>query len=75
VVTDRQVRILMELLGKGKSLITAASKADMDEKTARKYRELGKLPSDIKVDHPAVSEFMSQKLAIITLHGICVGMG
>jgi len=51
VVTDRQVRILMELLGKGKSLITAASKADMDEKTARKYRELGKLPSDIKVDH------------------------
>ena len=23
----------------------------------------------------AVSEFMSQKLAIITLHGICVGMG
>lgn len=41
----------MELLGKGKSLITAASKADMDEKTARKYRELGKLPSDIKVDH------------------------
>ena len=51
MVTDRQVRILMELLGKGKSLITAASKADMDEKTARKYRELGKLPSDIKVDH------------------------
>jgi hypothetical protein len=24
---------------------------------------------------PAVSEFMSQKLVIITLHGICVGMG
>jgi hypothetical protein len=41
----------MELLGKGKSLITAASKADMDEKTARKYRRLGKLPSDIKVEH------------------------
>lgn len=41
----------MELLGKGKSLIAAAAKADMDEKTARKYRELGKLPSDIKVEH------------------------
>ena len=41
----------MELLGKGKSLIRAAAKADMDEKTARKYRELGKLPSDIKVEH------------------------
>ena len=41
----------MELLGKGKSLIAAASKADMDEKTARKYRRLGKLPSDIKVEH------------------------
>jgi hypothetical protein len=51
VVTDRQVRILMELLGKGKSLITAASKADMDEKTARKYRRIGKIPSDIKVEH------------------------
>jgi hypothetical protein len=38
VITDRQVRILMEMLGKGKSLIVAASKADMDEKTARKYR-------------------------------------
>ena len=42
----------MELLGKGKSLITAASKADMDEKTARKYRRIGKIPSDIKVEHP-----------------------
>ena len=41
----------MELLGKGKSLITAASKADMDEKTARKYRRIGKIPSDIKVEH------------------------
>jgi hypothetical protein len=41
----------MELLGKGKSLIAAAAKADMDEKTARKYRELEKLPSDIKVEH------------------------
>ncbi|MFC1841347.1 IS21 family transposase [Thermodesulfobacteriota bacterium] len=39
------------MLGKGKSLIVAAAKADMDEKTARKYRNLGKLPSEIKVEH------------------------
>ena len=51
MITDRQVRILMEMLGKGKSLIVAASKADMDEKTARKYRDLGKLPSEVKVEH------------------------
>ncbi|MFQ6067301.1 MAG: IS21 family transposase [bacterium] len=41
----------MELLGEGKGLFTAAAKADMDEKTARKYRGLGKLPSEIKVEH------------------------
>jgi hypothetical protein len=41
----------MELLGNGKSLAAAAAKADMDEKTARKYLKLGKLPSEIKVDH------------------------
>ena len=41
----------MELLGKGKNLCSSAAKADMDEKTARKYRNLNKLPSEIKVDH------------------------
>jgi hypothetical protein len=41
----------MELLGEGKSLAAAATKADMDEKTARKYRKLGESPSEIKVDH------------------------
>lgn len=51
MITDRQVRVLMEMLGKGKSLIVAAAKADMDEKTARKYRDSGKLPSEIKVEH------------------------
>ena len=51
MVTNRQVRVLKEMLGKGKSLIVAAAKADMDEKTARKYRDLGKLPSEIKVEH------------------------
>jgi len=41
----------MELLSEGKNLDAAAAKADMDEKTARKYRELGRLPSENKVDH------------------------
>jgi len=41
----------MELLGKGKSIAAAAAKADMDEKTARKYRHLRKLPSEINIDH------------------------
>jgi len=51
VVTDKQVRRLMESLGKGKSLSSASAKADMDEKTARKYRDLRQLPSEIRVDH------------------------
>jgi hypothetical protein len=51
MVTDREVRRLIELLGKGMSLATAAAKADMDEKTARKYRSLGILPHELKVDH------------------------
>jgi hypothetical protein len=51
MVTDREVRRLMELLGKGMSLVAAAAKADIDEKTARKYRSLGKLPHELRVDH------------------------
>jgi hypothetical protein len=51
MVTDREVRRLMELLGKGMTLASAAAKADMDEKTARKYRSLGKLPHEVRVDH------------------------
>jgi Mu transposase, C-terminal domain len=51
MVTDREVRRLMELLGKGMSLVTAAAKAEMDEKTARKYRSVGKLPHELRVDH------------------------
>jgi len=48
MVTDEQVRRLMSLMKKGKSLATAAAKAGMDEKTARKYRRLGKLPSEAR---------------------------
>jgi len=51
MVTDNQVRMLMKLINQEKLLKTAAAKAGMSEKTARKYRELGKLPSQCKVLH------------------------
>jgi hypothetical protein len=48
MITDPQVRKLrrLELQGTAKEL--AALKAGMDPKTARKYRRLGKLPSEVK---------------------------
>ena len=48
-VTDRQVRRLRMFLKAGKSLKAAALRSDMDEKTARKYRDLGKLPTELEV--------------------------
>jgi hypothetical protein len=49
MVTDRQVRRLRMFLMAGKSLKAAALRSDMDEKTARKYRDLGKLPTELEV--------------------------
>ncbi len=51
MVTDRQVRRLMKLIKRNKILAVAAAKSGIDEKTARKYRRLGKLPSEVKVAH------------------------
>jgi hypothetical protein len=51
MVTDNQVRILMTALKSERTKAIAAAKAGMDEKTARKYLKLGKLPSDLKVEH------------------------
>jgi len=47
MVTDRQVKRLWRVLSSGKTLAQAADKANMDEKTARKYRDLGRLPSEV----------------------------
>ena len=47
MVTDQQVRKLMMLKKKGKTLSLSAAKVGMDEKTARKYLRLGKLPSEV----------------------------
>ena len=51
MVTDQQVRILMQSIRKGRNYSVSASQSGMDEKTARKYRKLGKLPSEVKADH------------------------
>lgn len=45
---DQQVRLLMSQLNKGVPLSTAAAKAGMSEPTARKYRRLKKLPSELR---------------------------
>ena len=41
----------MKLIQQEKTLATAAAKAGMDEKTARKYRNSGQLPSQMKPEH------------------------
>jgi len=51
MVTDQQVRRLQEMMNTEKTLTTAAAKAGMDEKTARKYLRLRKVPSELKGEH------------------------
>lgn len=51
MVTDNQVRRLMMLVHTEKTHGLAAAKAGMDEKTARKYVSLGRLPSQIRKEH------------------------
>src|SRR5438552_1106188 len=45
-VTDAQVKELRRWLHQGASLKKAAMKSSMDRKSARKYRQLDKLPSE-----------------------------
>jgi hypothetical protein len=47
MMTDQQVKRLWRALSSGKTLARSADKAGMDEKTARKYRLLGRLPSEV----------------------------
>jgi len=51
MITDNQARKLMKYLQEKRSLGLAAIKSGMNEKTARKYRDLGKLPSELKAEH------------------------
>ena len=43
MVTDQQYRRLMKLRRTERNLASAAAKAGMDEKTARKYLRIGKV--------------------------------
>jgi Mu transposase, C-terminal domain len=51
MITDHQVRRLFKLMQTESTLSIAAAKAGMDEKTARKYRRLGRLPSEVRQPH------------------------
>jgi hypothetical protein len=50
-VTDAQVKEVRLNLNREASLLRAAMKAGMDRKTARKYRDLGQLPSEARTPH------------------------
>jgi len=51
MITNNQIRRLRKMKQQGKKLGISAVKAGMDEKTARKYLRLDKLPSEVKADH------------------------
>ena len=48
MITDNQVRKLKKFLSQGKTLEVSAARSGRDEKTARKYRGLDQLPSEIR---------------------------
>ena len=50
-VSDAQIKEVRRNLHEGASLKRSAMKADMDRKTARKYRDLGQLPSEARPVH------------------------
>ena len=49
MIADAQLRMLRRLDHHGAAKELAAVKSGMDPKTARKYRRLGKLPSEVKI--------------------------
>jgi hypothetical protein len=51
MVTDEQILRLRQALHKGMSLSLAAAKAGLDRKTARRYRRLARLPSEVGMEH------------------------
>ena len=51
MITDQQVRRLCKLMQTEKTNAAAADRAGMDEKTARKYMRMGKLPSEVVKEH------------------------
>ena len=48
MVTDQQVRKLMNLIKKGKTIEQAAAKTGTSDKTARKWLKIGHFPSELE---------------------------
>ena len=65
MIKDRQVKRLWRVLLSGKTLAQSADQANMDEKTARKYRELGRLPCEVA----------SEALVADPARPVCRGLG
>src|SRR5271157_3873719 len=55
MIKDNQMRRLIKIMNKTDNISLSASKTDMDEKTARKYLKLNKLPSELKKEHSWVT--------------------
>jgi hypothetical protein len=51
MVTDLQIRRLRRLDHQGLTKGQAAARAGLDDKTARKYRRLGRLPGEVRMEH------------------------
>ena len=51
MVTDLHIQRLRRFDHQGWSKAQASAKAGIDDKTARKYRRLGKLPSEVRMEH------------------------
>ena len=51
MIKDNQMRRLIKIMNKTNNVSLSASKTDMDEKTARKYLKLNKLPSELRKTH------------------------
>jgi hypothetical protein len=51
MIHDRQVRTLRRWLSRGWALAKAAAKSGMDEKSARRYRKMARLPSEAAAPH------------------------
>ncbi len=51
MITEQQYRRVMSYINKGNTLQAAADKAGMDVTTARKYRDAGVGPDELKQPH------------------------
>jgi hypothetical protein len=67
MITDQQIRRLYKLMQTEKTKAIAATKAVMDEKTARKYIKAGMLPSDLK----KVREWRTRKQKLLNGKNNC----